>query len=100
MRLVGVSRTGHFLTLTQRQRDKNLNIVEYYDIIVSKKCQKFINCQKFKNLVCYGGAWAEEREREGWWVSGNWLKVKNKAKNLGNLVILTFLGQIFYNWVK
>ena len=47
-----------------------------------------------------GGAWSREREREGWWVSGNWLKVKNKAKNLGDLVILTYLGQIFYNWVK
>ena len=42
-----------------------------------------------------GGAWAGEREREGWWVSGNWLKVKNKAKNLGNLVILAYLGQLF-----
>ena len=46
------------------------------------------------------GVWAGEREREVWWVSGNWLKVKNKAKNLGDLVILTYFGQIFYNWVK
>ena len=74
--------------------------MEYYNIIVGKNCQKFVNCQKFENLVCQGGAWAGEREMEGWWVSGNWLKVKNKAKNLGDLVILTYLGQIFYNLVK
>ena len=33
-----------------------------------------------KSSMLGGGAWAGEREREGWWVSGNWLKVKNKAK--------------------
>ena len=61
------------------------------------KIHKLLKIQKSSML---GGAWAGEREREGWWVSGNWVKVKNKAKNLGDLVILTYLGQIFYNWVK
>ena len=27
-------------------------------------------------------------------IGGNGLKVKNKANNLGNLVILTYLGQV------
>ena len=65
MKLVGVSRTGHFLTHTQRQRDKNSNLVEYYNIVVSKKMPKFVNCRKFENLVC----WVREGEGR---VVGKW----------------------------